>query len=112
MTGGCRHAYYHACMAQLTIRLSEDLAKRLKAAATRRGVSMNAWVGAVLRAAVDPAFEGDEAERTRERLRLAGLLPTEEPAPRHRPPRRKVAEARRAAATGQPLSDLVNEGRR
>jgi hypothetical protein len=53
---------------------------------------------------------GDEAQRLRERLRLAGLLA--EPGERRiRPPREEVAGARRRAGSGTALSQLVSEDR-
>lgn len=98
-------------MAQLTLRLSEELADELRAAAAARGQSLNAWATAVLRAAVDPDLAGDEAERVRARLARAGLLSTEPPQRAHRPSRRKVDEARAAAGRGRRLSDIVTEER-
>ncbi len=99
-------------MAQLTLRADDELVEDLKASAAAAGTSMNRWALMVLRAAVDPANEGDEVERIRARLRRAGLL--EEPVPwvgRQRPDPAAVEEAGRLAGTGKPLSDYVIEDR-
>ena len=71
---------------------------------------MNDYVTAVLDAATDPSLAGDEAERLRERLDLAGLL-AEPGERRRRPPREAAASARRRAGTGTALSQLVSEDR-
>lgn len=106
-----RHACYHAGMTQLTIRLADDLVEDLRRAAGARGQSVNAWVNAVLRAATDPDLGGSEAERTRDRLRRAGLLATAQEGSRQAPDPEAVVRARRRAGTGTPLSQLVSEGR-
>lgn len=98
-------------MAQLTLRLPDPLADDLRRAATARGQSVNAWVTAVLRAAVDPELAGDDAARTRERLQRAGLLIEVEPFRGQRPGPEAAARARRAAAQGKLLSDYVSDGR-
>lgn len=97
-------------MSQLTLRVSDVLARRLKDAAAAQGRSLNAWATDVLSAAVDPDLAGDEVERLRERLRRAGLL-VPVGAPRRRPPRADVERARAAAGKGTSLADLVAEGR-
>jgi hypothetical protein len=98
-------------MAQITLRVPDVLADDLRRAAAERGQSLNAWAAVVLQVAVDPELSGDEAERTRERLRRAGLLA--EPGQRRgsRPDDATVARARQAAGQGRPLSDYVVEGR-
>jgi hypothetical protein len=98
-------------MTQVTLRIPERLAEDLRSAAEARGTSLNRFATAVLAAAVDPAFAGDEAAVLRERLARAGLLLLPEGSPRARPRRRAVARARAAAARGRPLSRLVAEGR-
>lgn len=98
-------------MSQVTWRASDDLIERVKSVAAQQHRSMNDYVTWVLRAAVDPEFASDGAERTRERLRRAGVLaPAGEP--RSRPDPAAVAEARREASGGSSLADLVGEGRR
>ena len=99
-------------MAQITIRLDDQLARDVTNHAKARGRSLNSWVVAVLRAAVDPDLAESESERTRARLARAGLLYV----PARRPPgprldEYEVAEARRAAGTGTPLSTIVSEQR-
>ena len=98
-------------MAQLTLRLDDELARDVKAHAAAAGRSVNAWVLAVLGAAVDPDLADTEAERIRSRLARAGLLaePRGNEAPRPDPER--VARARKAAGKGASLSQLVSEGR-
>jgi plasmid stability protein len=99
-------------MAQLTIRLDDDLARALKEHAASSGRSLNSWAVAVLAAAVDPDLAGSEAERTRERLLRAGLLQVPEGSPAATPPDpRRVAAARRKAGRGTPLSELVADAR-
>lgn len=99
-------------MHQITLRVPDELADDLRAAAERDGKSMNAWATDLLRAALDPSYGDDEQERLRERLRRAGLL-VEAPRRRaERPGAEEVAIARRRAGRGTPLSDLVAEGRR
>lgn len=98
-------------MAQLTLRIDDELALQLKQKAKAEGRSVNAMAVFMIRALVDPDLAGDEAERLRERLRRAGLL--------HEPPRldrvhqdpELLAQARRAAGRGKSLSEYVSEGR-
>jgi plasmid stability protein len=99
-------------MAQLTIRLDDELAKDVKNVAAASGKSGNAWIVSVLRAAVDPDLEDSDIERTRARLARAGLLwtPTRE-RPARRPDPELVRRARAAAGRGKSLSELVSEGR-
>lgn len=98
-------------MSQVTWRATDELIERVKAVAAQQHRSMNDFLTLVLRAAVDPEFASDEAERTRERLRRAGVLA---PAgqPRSRPDPAAVAGARGEASGGTSLADLVGEGRR
>lgn len=99
-------------MTQITIRLDEALAGRVKAYAGEMGRSVNSWVVAVLRAAVDPDLAESETERTRARLAAAGLLA---PAAGHpgggRPSAGRLRRARSAAGGGTPLSSLISDGR-
>jgi plasmid stability protein len=99
-------------MAQLTVRLDEELARAVKGQAEAQGRSVNSWVVAVLDAAVDPELEDSESARTRARLGRAGLLAR--PGGRGRatrPDPRRVEQARKAAGGGTPLSRLVSDGR-
>lgn len=98
-------------MAQLTLRLDDELARDVKAHAAAAGRSVNAWVLAVLGAAVDPDLADTEAERIRSRLARAGLLAEPPPHETPRPDPKRVARARTAAGKGTPLSQLVSEGR-
>jgi len=98
-------------MPQLTLRIPDRLAEELRSAARARGKSLNRFAAAVLAAAVDPSFAGDEAAALRERLARAGLLLSPEGSPRTRPRRAAVARARAAAGRGRALSRLVAEGR-
>ncbi len=100
-------------MAQLSIRLDDELAGEVKAQAAALGRSVNGWVVDLLSAAVDPELEDTEARRTRARLERAGLLSTQRGRPRGaQPDKQTVSRARKAAGTGTPLSTLVSEGRR
>lgn len=97
---------------QLTLRVDERLAARLKQAASSRGQSVNAFAGAVLDAAVDPDLAGTEIERLRERLDQAGLLALAVPAASGVAPGDGALEAaRRRAGEGRSLSDLLVEER-
>ncbi len=96
-------------MVQVTLRLDDRLARELKRAAADRGVSVNALASQALAALVDPELAGSEVERLRARFAAAGLLAA--PSQGLHPPlpdERTIAEARRAAAHGTPLSDLVS----
>lgn len=98
-------------MVQMTLRVPEELQRRIRSRATEKGVSINEFATSVLDAATNPSLAGSEAERTRERLAAAGLLAGwHEPAPEP-PPESVVAAAREAAGRGKPLSDFVSEGR-
>lgn len=108
------HACYHAGMAQMTWRTTEELLERVRLQAERHGRSLNDWVTTVMAAASDPSYAGSDADRVRERLARAGLLettPTSTAGPR-RPARQRLAAAQAAAGRGTPLSDLVTEARR
>lgn len=99
-------------MAQLTIRLDDELAHAVKAEANAHGRSVNSWAVAVLDAAVNPDLADSDVARTRARLERAGLLAKPGARPRAaRPDRGKVARARKAAGDGTPLSRLVSDGR-
>lgn len=98
-------------MAQLTLRVDDELADDLRNLAARRGESINAMATKMLRALTDPNAAGSDLEQMRERLARAGLLadPPSEPAPRPDP--ELVAAARREAAKGTMLSEIVVEDR-
>jgi len=98
-------------MHQLTLRVPQDLAERLKGVASDRGESVNGYAVNVLSAAVDPDLAGDEVTGLRERLARAGLLTTPERLSLERPSARALSRARAAAGRGKPLSDFVTEGR-
>lgn len=98
-------------MTQLTLRIDDDLAARVKVVARASGRSVNAYAAFVLSAAVDPDLATDEAGRLRERLDRAGVLAPAPAGTRGRPDEGELARARAAAGTGRPLADLVREGR-
>jgi uncharacterized protein (DUF1778 family) len=98
-------------MRQMTLRVPEELAERLKGAARDREESVNGYAVKVLSAAVDPDLAGDEITGLRERLARAGLLLTPEHLSAKRPSARALSRARAAAGRGKPLSDFVTEGR-
>ena len=73
---------------------------------------MNEWVTLVMEAATNPDLEHDDAARIRQRLRQAGLLEDPSGSPRARPDGRRVAAARKKAAGGTPLSEVITQERR
>lgn len=85
--------------------------ERVRRVAADQGRSMNDFVTAVLDAATNPDLAGDAAAQLRARFAAAGILAAPG-SPRVRPSRSAVAKARKAAAAGTPLQDLVSEGRR
>lgn len=99
-------------MAQLSIRVPDGLAERVRKAARLAGRSMNQYVVDILDAASDPELETDNAVRVRERLARAGLLEPATHGVRRRPNADAVATARRRAGRGTPLSELVSAERR
>ena len=98
-------------MAQVSWRTDDELLDRVKHAAARAGWSVNEWLTRVADAATDPDLAGSEYSRVRERLARAGLLEEATGEPTRRPDPAAVREARRAAAEGTPLSQLVIDGR-
>ncbi|MGI8749452.1 MAG: toxin-antitoxin system HicB family antitoxin [Thermoleophilaceae bacterium] len=98
-------------MKQISLRVPESLAAELAREAADRGTSVNSLATTVLRAAVDPDFSGDEAERLRARLRRAGLLANPEGAAPDPPTSEELERARAAAGDGTQLSELVSAGR-
>jgi plasmid stability protein len=98
-------------MAQMTLRIPDELLDRLKQASGAQGRSLNSWASAVLAAAVDPEYADDETERIRERLARAGLLLDTGDQRRRRADAGAAARARAAAGRGRSLSDLVSEDR-
>jgi|SRR5271154_764500 len=99
-------------MRQLTLRVPEELAERLKVAAGDHEDSVNGYAVKVLSAAVNPDLASDEITGLKERLAQAGLLLTPERIPTKPPSARALSQARTAAGLGRPLSDFVTEGRR
>ena len=99
-------------MRQLTLRVPEELAERLKGAARDREESVNGYAVKVLSAAVDPDLAVDEMTGLKERLARAGLLLTPERVLRKgHPSARALNRARAAAGRGRPLSSFVAEDR-
>jgi hypothetical protein len=98
-------------MAQMTWRTTEELLERVRRQAEARGRSLNEWVTTVLAAASDPSYAGDQAQQLRERLTRAGILDEPAGTRARRPDAKRVAQARRAAGQGTPLSDIVSSSR-
>jgi hypothetical protein len=99
-------------MQQISWRAPDELVGRVRHAAAQSGWSVNAWMSRVLDAATDPDLSGSEVDRVRERLARAGLLAEPSRLRVTRPSPEELADARRAAGQGTPLSELVIEGRR
>jgi HicB family len=85
-------------MRQLTLRVPEELAERLKGAARDHEESVNGYAVKVLSAAVDPDLASDEITGLKERLARAGLLLTPKRLPTKRPSARALW---RKARTGE-----------
>lgn len=98
-------------MVQISVRADEALLDRVRTAAQHSGRSVNRYIVDVLSAATDPSLTDDASERIRERLRAAGVLADVTPVPT-RPAPDDVEAARRRAAKGRALSEIVSEGRR
>lgn len=100
-------------MAQISLRISDQLAEDLKADARRQKLSVNGYITHILNSVSDPEYGGTEAERVRERLRRAGLLAERsDDSENERPSRQEFEQARAKAGEGKPLSDYVIDGRR
>jgi hypothetical protein len=98
-------------MLQITLRIPDELASDLKAAAREREMSVNRYATAVLAAATDPGLAAGEQEELIARLSRAGLL---EPAPTRTQPEAETDQldrARKRAGTGRPLSEIVSADR-
>lgn len=100
-----------AARSQLTLRVDETLARRLKQVAAEKGQSVNSFAEFVLETAVNPHLAGTERERLRERLARAGLLETGPPVDFEPPSDEEFEKARRAAGGGTLASDLVSRDR-
>lgn len=98
-------------MAQMTIRVPDELLERVRRAAEDTDQSMNEYVATTLRARVDPDLAGTEVDRIRERLAHADLLAEGGPSHARHPDPDALARARAAAGRGTSGSDLVSEGR-
>jgi hypothetical protein len=97
-------------MSQVTWRAPDELVERVRQAAKQQGRSLNDYLTRVAEAATDPDLADNDAQRLRERLARAGLL-VEPGGPRRRPDPAALARARRAAARGTALSELIGEER-
>lgn len=97
-------------MTQITWRAPDELVERVRLAAADDGRSLNEFLTRLARAATDPEFAGSDVERLRERLVHADLL-APGGRPRRRPADAVVAQARRDAGGGTPLSELVVQER-
>lgn len=107
----CRHAIIRY-MAQLTVRIDDQLAQQIKIHAGAVGRSVNRWVVAVLSAAINPDFSDSESERTRARLARAGLLHQPVNTAVIAPPNQaELKRIRKKAGSGTPLSKLTSKDR-
>ena len=98
-------------MAQITVRLDEELAEAAKRVAAQEGLSLNGWMVMVVRMATDPDNEPTGIERTRERLRRAGILAEPRRSTKKRPPEELIARARAAGGRGTPSEVLIRQDR-
>lgn len=98
-------------MAQISLRIPDDLADDLKAEARNRNLSVNRYLTLLVSTAVNPELAGDEADRLRERFRRAGLLEDWPRPAGERPDPEQLERAKASAKRGTPLSELVSEGR-
>lgn len=98
-------------MAQISLRIPDELADDLKSEARNQKLSLNGYLTFVLRTATDPEFAGNEADQLRDRFRRAGMLSEWSKPIGERASREELAEARRKAGEGANLSDLVAEDR-
>jgi plasmid stability protein len=98
-------------MKQVTLRLDDRLASFLKQTAATRGESVNTYAQAVLNAAVDPEFAGNETAQLRARLDRAGLLTAVPRASHPVPDEAARVRARQRAGRGRSLAAIVAEDR-
>lgn len=108
-------ARYHGGMAQLSLRIDDDLHVRARQAAADAGTSLNAYISRVLSVAVDPAADEPENARIRARLAAAGLIPSADaPKSRWRNPEdeAKFNAALARSGGGTSASSLIEQERR
>lgn len=98
-------------MAQITVRLDDELADAAKRVAAQEGVSLNGWMVMVVRLATDPDNEPTGIERTRERLRRAGILAEWPRSTKTRPSEEALARARAEGGKGTPSEVLIRQDR-
>lgn len=99
-------------MHQLTIRMSDDLAREIAREARVQGVSVNRLICRAVEAVVSPDTIDDDLLRLRARLRAAGLIVEDPPASGHLVSEDQVEQAMRSAGKGKSLTEYVIEGRR
>lgn len=100
--------------ATLTIRVDDQLAELARDRAHEQGISLNQYATDLLRAALDPASNGDLVESLRERLRRAGLdvpRPSVRSGSTERPADDVVVAAMESAGHGKALADIVSDSR-
>lgn len=87
--------------------MDDELLQRVRHSAKAAGMSLNAYISRVLALATSEDEHSSEAQRMRQRLRVAGLLASDD----HDGPQRvsddELTELRRAAGEGESLSDIV-----
>ncbi len=99
-------------MAQVSWRAPDELVNRVRAVAKAENRSVNEFLTLLAEAATNPDLAGSARERTRERLRRAGLLVEPGPPRRgSRPDPAELAAAQDEMGKGTPLSDYVTEDR-
>lgn len=98
-------------MAQITVRLDDELADTAKQVAAEEGLSLNGWMVMVVRLATDPDYAPTGIERTRERLRRAGILAEWPRSTKTRPSEEALARAGAAGGRGTPSEVLIRQDR-
>lgn len=87
--------------------MDDALLDAVRRAANAAGLSVNRFITETLLVATSEDDQSTEAERMRHRLRAAGLLAVEPRPSGRRISDRRLAELRKKAGTGTPLSDIV-----
>ena len=94
-------------MGQVSWRVDDELLQRVRHSAEAAGMSVNGYISRVLSLATSEDEESSEAQRMRQRLRVAGVLASDDRPGVRRVGDDELARLRRLAGHGTPLSDIV-----